>query len=319
MKIRLVTPAPRGSRVGNQITATRWARLLRQLGHEVVVEREYNGGSAEVLVALHARKSHASVVRFVRLVPEGRVIVALTGTDLYIDLARSRQARQSVRLADRLVVLQPLATRMLPRRERSKAKVILQSAMAPARTPPRRTDVFEVCVLGHLRPVKDPFRAALAMHGLPAQSRLVVTHVGAALDPTMRRRAEAEMKRNDRYRWVGARPRAQALRLLARSRALVLTSLSEGGANAISEAVVCGVPVIASRIDGSVGLLGRGYPGYFEVGDTAGLAHLLARLEDEPAFARRLQRWCAKLAPRFAPRAEQDAWKNLLRELDGPA
>ena len=57
---------------------------------------------------------------------------------------------------------------------------------------------------------------------------------------------------------------------------MVLSSLSEGGANVISEAVAAGVPVLASRIDGSVGLLDD-YPGYFPVRDTAALARLLER------------------------------------------
>ncbi len=63
---------------------------------------------------------------------------------------------------------------------------------------------------------------------------------------------------------------------------MVISSLSEGGANVISEAVVAGVPVLASRMDGNVGLLGGGYPGYFPVGDTPALARLLERLEQEP-------------------------------------
>ena len=56
---------------------------------------------------------------------------------------------------------------------------------------------------------------------------------------------------------------------------MVISSLSEGGANVISEAAVAGVPVLASRIDGNVGLLGADYPGYFPVGDTEALARLL--------------------------------------------
>src|SRR5689334_8614872 len=96
MKIRLVTPAPRGSRAGNRITARRWATLLRSLGHEVKVESEYRGGAADVLIALHARKSHASVLRYRATHPEGKLVVALTGTDLYGDLGRSAAAHRSL-------------------------------------------------------------------------------------------------------------------------------------------------------------------------------------------------------------------------------
>ena len=137
-----------------------------------------------------------------------------------------------------------------------------------------------MAVIGHLRDVKDPFRAAEAARRLPARSRIRIVHLGAAETPQWTARAQAEMKANPRYVWRGDRPRAEVRRLLGRARAMVLSSLSEGGANVISEAVAAGVPVLASRIDGSVGLLGRDYPGYFPVGDTAALARLLHRHRD---------------------------------------
>jgi glycosyltransferase involved in cell wall biosynthesis len=139
-------------------------------------------------------------------------------------------------------------------------------------------------VLGHLRPVKDPFRTAEAARLLPASSRIRVLHAGAALSPAMEHQARAEEAINSRYRWLEDLPRWKALRLLARSRLLVLTSLMEGGANTISEAIAAGVPVLASRIPGSVGLLGTQYPGYFPVGDTAALAALLTRAETDTKF-----------------------------------
>jgi glycosyltransferase involved in cell wall biosynthesis len=89
----------------------------------------------------------------------------------------------------------------------------------------------------------------------------------------------------------------------------------EGGANVISEAVVEGVPVLASHIPGSVGLLGPPYPGYFPVGDTEALARLLHRAETDAAYYARLRRWCSRLAPRFTPAREQRAWRRLLGEV----
>jgi glycosyltransferase involved in cell wall biosynthesis len=123
------------------------------------------------------------------------------------------------------------------------------------------------------------------------------------------------MKRNPRYLWRGDRPRAQVRRLLGRAQAMVLSSLSEGGANVISEAVAAGLPVLSSRIDGSVGLLGRGYPGYFPVGDTAALARLLRRLETNPNFLARLRRAIARRAHLFRPAREKAAWQALIREI----
>jgi glycosyltransferase involved in cell wall biosynthesis len=162
--------------------------------------------------------------------------------------------------------------------------------------------------------VKDPLRAAMASGRLPASSRIRVVHLGAALDPRLARRARVETARNPRYRWLGAKPRHAALRLLARCRLLVLTSRLEGGANAVSEAIVCGVPVISSRIAGSVGLLGESYPGYFPPGDTRALARLLARFESDKRFRAVLTARCRRLRPVFAPARERAAWRTLLAD-----
>jgi glycosyltransferase involved in cell wall biosynthesis len=158
-------------------------------------------------------------------------------------------------------------------------------------------------------------RAAEAARRLPADSRIRIVHFGAAETPRWAALAKAEMTANPRYVWRGDRPRAEVRRLLGRARALVLSSLREGGANVISEAAVAGVPVLASRIDGSVGLLGRDYPGYFPVGDTAALARLLRRIETSPEFLMRLSRAIASRARLFRPAREKAAWKRIIGEL----
>src|SRR5919108_5633838 len=107
MRIFMACPAAAGSRSGNRVTAVRWARFLRELGHHVVIGQRYHGQSCDLMLALHARKSFPAVGRYRRRFREGPLIVALTGTDLYRDFPRSWQAQQSVKLADRLVVLQP--------------------------------------------------------------------------------------------------------------------------------------------------------------------------------------------------------------------
>ncbi len=317
MHILIVTPARKGSRTGNRITAERWARLLRTLGHRVDLAESFEGQPCDVLVALHARKSARSVSRFRRERPDAALIVVLTGTDLYRDFPRSVTARRSIELADRLIVLQKSAIDELPLAARVKARVIVQSAVPPRRPSKPLKDVCEVCVLGHLRAVKDPFRAALAAKRLPDRSRIRVTHVGTALTSAMKRRARAEMSRNPRYRWLGEISHAQALRVLARSQVLVNSSTMEGGANAICEALACGVPVLSSRISGSIGLLGEDYPGYFDVGDTAELAELLSRFEADAGFRALLQAYVRRLRPLVSPERERDAWKQLLSKLNG--
>ncbi len=314
MRILLVTPAPPGSRKGNRVTALRWARLLRELGHRAAVRGDYRGERCDLLVALHARKSAAAVEAYRAARPDAPLVLTLTGTDVYEDIRTDAAARRSLELASRLVVLQPLAIKELDERLRGKARVIYQSAVVPP-APRRRSATFDVCVLGHLRPVKDPFRTALASRLLPASSRVRVLHVGAALSPDMAQQAEAEAAANPRYRWLGDLPQPRALRVLAGSRLLALTSRLEGGANAVSEAIAAGVPVVSSHIAGSVGLLGADYPGYFPVSDTEALAALLSRAETDAAFYRELRRRCRRLRPLFRPARERAGWRRLLREL----
>jgi putative glycosyltransferase (TIGR04348 family) len=314
-KVCLVTPAPPGSRKGNRITALRWARILRDLGRRVAVAEEYRGQRCDLLVALHALRSAPSVGRYRAAHPDAPLIVALTGTDLYGSLHTHAEAWRAVELATRLIVLQPLGVAELPEAARARARVIYQSVPAPRACAAPRRDRFEVCVLGHLRPVKDPFRTALAARLLPPASRLRVLHLGAALSPEMAAQARAEAEVNPRYRWLGEVPRGRALRLLGRCRLLVLTSELEGGANAISEALAASVPVLSSRIAGSVGLLGADYPGYFPVGDTAALARLLERAESDAGFYGALQQWCVRLRPLVDPARERQSWADLLAEL----
>lgn len=315
MKIYMTCPAPPRSRKGNRVTALRWARHLESLGHRVGIDRHYNGASCAVLVALHARRSFEAIEHFRRLHPQGPLVVALTGTDLYRDIHTSWQAQQALEMADRLVVLQPCGRDELPARLRSKVRVIYQSA-CPTRTRSKACrQHFDVCILGHLRSEKDPFRAALALRWLPRDSLIRVLHAGQALSPTLAEQARRLMAREARYRWLGEIVRWRARQLLFSSRLLVLSSRMEGGANVLSEALADGVPVLASAIPGNVGLLGPRYPGYFPVGDTRALADLLRRAEMDPRFYARLKDWCVRLAPLVEPARERAAWARLLDEL----
>lgn len=319
MWIGIVSPAPPRSYQGNGVTAARWAQLLRQLGHTVDVVAEYAGEDVEVLVALHARKSASAVTRFARAHPGRPLVVALTGTDIYPDLSAAGVDVQVLERADRLIVLQPLAVEQLPTRLRPRARVILQSVEAIPVEPPR-PGVFEVALLAHIRPVKDPFCLAEALELLPQESRIHALHLGSSLEPGAGEQARELERRSRRYRWLGEVPRPDALRLLSRCRLMVLTSWSEGGANAVSEAIATGVPVLSSRIPGSIGLLGADYPGYFTPGDRRDLAHALRRLElNEGGLLDELRDRCARLQPLFEPAREREAWARLLDELRSEA
>jgi putative glycosyltransferase (TIGR04348 family) len=243
------------------------------------------------------------------------VVLALTGTDIYRDVHHDEEAQLSLKLADRYVVLQPHARDELPPALRPRAHVIYQSALPAIDPPPRPADFFQACVIGHLREVKDPFRVAEAVRLLPADSCVRVLHLGSALDPEMRARAERETASNPRYRWLGERPHEECLRVIAGSHVMVLTSVMEGGANVLTEAIACGTPALISRMGASLGILGADYPGLFEVGDTQALAGLLERASTDAAFYGDLESRCDALRPLTEPAREREAWRELLRGL----
>jgi putative glycosyltransferase (TIGR04348 family) len=273
--------------------------------------REWDGRPADVLIALHARRSHAAIARFAAEFPRRPLVVMLTGTDVYRDIQFDADARHSLGLATRLVVLQDMGVAELPPEHRVKTRVIYQSAptLKPAPHPVR---TFDVCVVSHLRDEKDPFLAAHAARLLPASSRVRVLHVGGPLQEGM---AEKALELNSpRWRWLGALPHGHARRRIARAHALVISSRMEGGANVICEAVAAGTPVLASHISGNVGMLGADYAGYFPVGDAAALAELMSRCETDTTFFVNLKNQCAVRAPLFTPEREAAAVRALIEE-----
>jgi putative glycosyltransferase (TIGR04348 family) len=313
--IGIVTPAPPGSRRGNRVTAERWAGLLSAIGHNVHVIERYADEPFGVLIVLHAGRGADSINRFREHHPTRPLIVAVTGTDIYGDQFDPAVVRHSLAVADRIVILQPRSADDLPESVRSKVRVIYQSAVLPLRREPPRPGVFEIAVVGHLRPVKDPFRAAEASRLLSPQSAVRILHLGAALSPDMADRARHESATNPRYEWLGDLPHDEALAVMARCKLIALTSHSEGGPAVIPEAIVAGVPLVASRVAGCVGMLGDDYPGLFEPGDTAALAQLFCRAERDAAFVQSLRVACDRLRPLFRPEAEAAAWSSLLAEL----
>ncbi len=309
--ICIVTPARAGTRNGNRHTAQRWAGFLRSLGHRVSISTEWNGKRCDLLLALHARRSHAAVAEFRKAHPDRPLVVVLTGTDLYQDLPASLEARESLRLADRLIVLQAEAKRKLAKKFRSRTDIVYQSSDPSVHHAPPK-DRLRVAVVGHLREVKDPFRAALALRHLAGD--IEVVQVGDALSPEYADQARRLMQRDARYRWLGGRPHAEALRWIARSHLLVVSSRMEGGANVISEAARIGTPVLASRVPGNLGMLGRDYPGYFPLYDDKALGRLIEKNLGDRKFRQKLKHALARRKKLFAPRAERAALGRVVRE-----
>jgi len=312
VKIALVTPARAGARSGNRHTALRWAAFLRAAGHRVTVAQGWRADApTDMMLALHARRSHASIRAFHSAHPSRPLVLALTGTDIYRDVRSSPEARASLEMASRFIVLQPEALRELPQRLRARAGVVVQSSATRLRHAPVRRG-FRVCVIGHLREEKDPLRAFAALPYLPQHLGIELLQLGEALDPGLARTARSATRAEPRYRWLGGLQHARALRWLASSHAMVISSTMEGGANVVSEAIRIGVPVIASRIPGNVGLLGADYPAYYRTGNERALASLIRRAATDRRFYGGLKARIAHLRSMVAPESEA---RMLLRAL----
>lgn len=316
MKIILITPAGKQSKTGNRTTAVRWARLLREMGHRVSIQTEWDGTAAAMMVAIHAWRSASSIQRFRQQYPARPLVVLLSGTDIYrFQHSHPRETRGSLVMADALVALHELVHRAIPEEFKGKLQVIRQSALplTGARSPSKRS--FDVCVIGHLREEKDPLRTACAARAVAAGSRLRVFQLGKAHDDAWAKAAREEMQANPRYRWLGEVGAGRVRQELSKTHVMVISSIMEGGANVISEAIVAGVPVIASKIDGNVGLLGEDYPGYYPARDTAALCALLERSENDPAYLQELGEHGARRKHLFSPLHEREAWQALLHRL----
>jgi len=311
-RLFIVTPAGAGLRNGNRHTALSWATLLRARGHRVNVAVEWQGNACDALIALHAKRSHTSVMRYREKNPHAPLIVTLTGTDLYRDLPGSAEARASLAAADRVIVLQDAALDELEPAVREQTRVVYQSA-APrvAHKPPKQP--FRIAVVAHLRSEKDPLRAAAALARLPHEP-IELVQIGDALDERLALEVSDLAKREPRFRWYGGVTHARALAWMAKSHVLVVSSRMEGGANVIAEAARIGTPVLASRVSGNIGMLGRDYPGFYPLADDAALAELIRRAMHERAFYRQLRDALRVRRALFAPAAERRALEHVVQE-----
>lgn len=314
MKLLILTSARGPVLTGNRGTARQWMHQLELLGHDVELADTWDGQAPDGLIALHAGKSAAAIAAFKRAHPDHRVAVVATGTDIYPQPGPAALA--AFRRADRIVVLQPRARERVPAELRSNVVTIIQSAVPPAPTGEvRSTDPFGICVVAHLREIKDPLRAAAASRRLPSSSRIRVSLAGASLDDELGRRAEREQAENPRFTWRGEIPAEDALRLIAESQLLVVSSFHEGGGRVIGEAVVAGTPVLAARNDAAGSLLGDDYPGLFAAGNAEQLGDLMLRAERDDAFLTMLRNRTRKAQAQFEPHREREALRALVTAL----
>ena len=309
----IVTPGTRTANNGNWRTAARWAGMLRGRC-KVIVQTEWDGRTADAMLALHAFRSAASIASFNDRHPARGIAVVLTGTDIYGEMGQTPEAARSLDLARRIVTLQEDALRELAPRWRAKAEAIFQSAEPlPRKAKPRGR--LDCVAAGHLRAVKDPATLLAAVRLFPREAPIHVRHFGAPLDEALGAEAVALTASDPHYKYEGAKPHGRVRAAIHAAHLLVHPSLAEGGANVIVEAVTAGTPVIASRIPGNVGMLGARYSGYFAPRDARGLARLLQRALEEPAWLAKLREQCAARKPLFRPAAEARAVRKLVAEL----
>jgi len=322
--ILIASPALADANNGNWQTAWRWSRLLA--GHyRTQIVRDWQPGQypeAVALLALHARRVAAPIAAWAVAHPGRGLAVVLTGTDLYRDIQSDTAAQRSLALAQQLVVLQEQGPQALPLEWRGKTRVIFQSTTV-RRTLAKTTRHLRAVMVGHLREEKSPDTLWAAARLLRAQPDIHIDHIGAALDPALGQAAQATMAQCPNYRWLGGLTHEATRRHIQRAHVLVHTSRMEGGAHAIMEAVCSGTPVLASRIDGNVGMLGPDYGGYFPWGDAAALAAFLQRCRTGMgegmaagiSMLAALQAQCTLRAPLFEPAAERAALLALLHDL----
>jgi glycosyltransferase involved in cell wall biosynthesis len=312
--ILIVTPYGPETGSGNWRTAERYARLLQ--GQGIAVEIAVGMPSAHQIAAasgavvLHARRSHAAAVALQRAQkPYG---VVLTGTDLYADLPGLttptflQQAMDTITHARLLVGLQQEACRHMQAGhlqaripQMPPCRVLLQSATADAdrlhRLPrPDRAKDPRLLMVGHVRQEKDPLTGFMAVLTLPAGATL--RHLGGSLDDTLMQTLQSLADQDPQRMTLLGHCDVKAVREeMAKADLLLHTSAMEGGALVIAEAFGQGLPVVASRIPGHLGILGDDYPAYFTQGDAEDLARQIMAFVGDNTVA---NAWHAALVQR---------------------
>jgi glycosyltransferase involved in cell wall biosynthesis len=312
-RIVIVTHAPRGSRIGNRVTALRWAKFLRQAGHHVqlVAPEPFVLAQAvrvDAVIVLHARRC-AALQRgcFSQAHHPWRQaawIVALTGTDIYGDWPNAEELADAEQQLSAIIALQDDMKQRLPASLQARTQVIYQSAALAPAYPTSVNKPLRVLVSGHLRREKDPFAAVRALHHFLPNATINVRHCGGEIEAGFRQQALAWQTVESRYVYLGELSRAAANEELRRCNVLINASLQEGGPAIVTEAIVAGVPVLASDIPAHRALLGADYPALFRREDEQQLAELLRKATDDPSWLTLLKSWLKTRAAFFSPAHE---------------
>ena len=313
-RVVIVSPALASANNGNWQTAKRYASMLATTCTVQIVKEWEGAQTDDLMIALHARRSYSSIAAWHAERGSEGLCVVLTGTDLYRDIQHDSQAQQSLAWAQILIVLQAAGVVELPVSLRDKAQVLFQST-STRQTLVKTNRLVRAVMVGHLRTEKSPQTFFEAAALLAERNDIDLRHIGGEQDQALAQQAHDTAAQSPNYQFLGARSHEQTRRYIQRAHVLVHASVMEGGAHVIMEAICSGVPVLASRIAGNIGMLGEEYAGFFTTGDARELARLLVRFREDPSFVAQLKMQCAQRAYLFEGARERSGLITIVENL----
>ena len=321
MRILISTPYLPNSQNGNSVSGRRIRNIFSKLGHEAklrsVSELTKTIPAADLLLALNAKKSSNIPSRFKQQNPDKILAVLLTGTDLHLHLdQRTPEAViviENMSIADAIVVAQPASLASIPNEFSDKTFVVPKSM---------DFDVLEYCPTPndkplsvvsafHFRELKNPDQ--LVRIAMQTGAELNLNFFGRVGNSNEEQLFLERTSENENLSWHGELRRIEFLKRLAEAHVFLNTSLVEGGSNAVLEAMQIGVPVLATKIAGNIGMLGEDYPGYFEPDNDNELLALLEKCKNK-SFRGELSSFIKNQTSRFSYACEKNAWQDLINQ-----
>lgn len=283
MRVAIITPYYHRETRGNAVTVRRIERHLDVAGCNVRVFslEEHSGAELTRLAAgfapdcIHAFHAiHGGIpARLISSELGVPLVVTLTGTDLYSYMA----GEEGAMLAETLSAASALSVFHVKARERllrnvsyplPPIAVISQGVEIPGAIPPEPEGDFVFFLPAGIRPVKNvlfPIGPLARLHG--DYPRLRLKFAGPLLDEHYGAEFMAAIASSPNFSWLGDVSFGRMPALYAASHVVLNTSLSEGMASSLLEAMSYGRPVLAADIEGNRSLVRDGETGLLYRGE----------------------------------------------------